>query len=651
MNQLYYFIMDRIKLDDFLHYSYLSGLKVTEDGIFFILKKAKKDRTGYESNFYTLRSGSPRALTTDGKASFGVPYKGNFYFLRNRTGDETKNKEMSTIYSLPLDGGEASPLFDLNGNMTKFTPLDKETFLGIISSDMRLEGLESKEKTKKRKEIENYEEIEEVPFYLNGGGYINGRRERLAVVKKNSVRYIFPDDFNTSFYSLSADGTKLVVLGSVRKGPGIELTTEIRVVDLPAFSWHTALPEGIMSVSGAWILDGSLIAMGSDMKKYGVNENDNFYTIKNQKAELLAFWGESTWSSVGTDIRLGGGESRTTDGDWIYFTSTIGYSSNVYRINREGKIESIVDEVGSVDNIALYNGELYYIGLRGQKLQEIYSEKKGQLTHINRKVLRGKYVGVPERIEYDNDGNRLTGWLLRPMNWEEGKCYPAILDIHGGPKTVYGTVFMHEMQYWAGEGYFVFWTNPRGSDGYGNDWADIRGKYGTVDYSDLMKFTDVVLAKETTIDRERVGVTGGSYGGFMSNWILGHTERFKAIATQRSIYNWISFLTTSDIGPYFATDQCGCSFGDLEALYHRSPMEGILKNASTPTLVLHSDRDYRCPVEQAYQLYTTLVELGVETKFVLFHDETHELSRSGKPINRIKRLEEITKWMDKYLKK
>ena len=136
----------------------------------------------------------------------------------------------------------------------------------------------------------------------------------------------------------------------------------------------------------------------------------------------------------------------------------------------------------------------------------------------------------------------------------------------------------------------------------------------------------------------------------MSNLILGHTDRFKAIATQRSIYNWVSFWGTSDIGPYFAADQCAANIDDLECLFHRSPMEEILKNAKTPTLIIHSDKDYRCPVSEGYQLYSALVEMGVDSKLMLFHDETHELSRSGKPLNRIKRLREITLWMDKYLK-
>ena len=643
--------MNRIELEDFLDYSYLSSLSVSEDGVFFRLSRDSADRKSYKSNFYTLRSGGARALTTDGKAGFGVPYKGRFYFLAKRSEEEQKSRNSSTIYSLPLDGGEAEAYLTVDGKMSRFIPFAENGFVALFSVDRRLEGLGKDEWKTRSEEEENWEDIEERGFYLNGEGYINGRRTRLAVIRDGKTQFVFPDDFSVDSFSLSQERTKLVCAGGVRKQAKEDFRTEVRVVDLTDLSWYTALPAETLSLRGAWFIGESIIAAGKDRKTYGINENCDFYIIKDGKAELLKKWGEALGSSVGSDVRYGGGEGIFTDGSWLYFTTTLDHSSELYRINLKGRIEKVVTGEGSVDSAAVYKGNVYYIALRGQKLQELYSKKEGQLTFFNEEVLRDKYVPVPEEIDYGNDGLKFKGWVLRPFGYTPGEKYPAILCVHGGPKTVYGTVFVNEMMHWAGQGYFVFWTNPRGSDGRGNDFADIRGKYGTVDYSDLMKFTDTVLEKYHDIDPNRVGVTGGSYGGFMSNWILGHTKRFRAIATQRSIYNWVSFLGTSDIGPWFAPDQCGCSFFDIESLYHRSPMEGIVKNASTPTLVLHSDKDYRCPVEQAYQLYSALVEKGVETRFVLFHDETHELSRSGKPVNRLKRLKEITLWMDRHLKK
>ena len=643
--------MDKIKLEDFLEYSYLSGIEVSEWGTVFIKANVNKEKTGYERNYWIIREDEkPKQLTFDGKAGFFKVKDNSLYFLAKRTEEEKKDEDHSFIYALPLDGGEAHLAFKLDSAIGTFDFISDTTLVAIKSVDKRTEKLSKEEKDKVSKELEGYEDIEELGFYLNGEGFTNGRRDRLIYIKDDKCLDIFDDDFSVDSFSLSPDKSKLLAVGETRKSPKEQFYLEIREVDTSDWSWKTILPLGQLSVYAAYHLGDKIIAIGNTMDKYGLNQNPDFFTVENQSIHLLKKWGEAIRSSVGTDVRLGGGQSIVRDGDYIYFSTTLDHSSYVYRIDVNGNIESVIGDEGSVDCFSVKDGKLMFIGMRDQKLQEVYNEDEICLTSFNDKVLENKYVAVPEEIHYENDGVPLTGWVIKPYGYQEGTKYPAIFDIHGGPKTVYGTVFMHEMQYWANEGYFVYWTNPRGSDGRGDEFADIRGKYGTIDYSDLMKFTDVVLEKYPDIDRERLGETGGSYGGFMSNWILGHTDRFKAIATQRSIYNWISFWGTSDIGPYFASDQCAASIYNLEALFHRSPMEEILKNAKTPTLIIHSDKDYRCPVSEGYQLYSALVEKGVESKLMLFHDETHELSRSGKPKNRIKRLREITLWMDKYLK-
>ena len=642
--------MEKIRLEDFLEYNYLSSLSVTEEGVFFIQAQANKERDGYDRYLWTLRDGKAVKLTHDGKAGEYKVRDNRIYFSAKRTEEEKKNKKNTVLYALPLSGGEAYPAITVDKTIANFEFINDDLIVAIESVDKRTENLSKEEKEKIEKEIDGYEDIEELGFYMNGEGFTNGRRSRLVFVKNGKGERVFPDDFSTFSYSLSPDKSRLLAVGEVRKSPKEQFFSEIREVETSSGEWRTLLPSTQISVYSAYYLEDRIIAIGSRMDKYGLNQNADFYYIEDQEAKLLKKWGEAIGSSVGSDVRLGGGNSIVQDGDWLYFTTTLDHSSYIYRINRDGEVENVIGDEGSVDCFSVKDGKLLFIGLRDQKLQEIYSEEEECLTEFNSKVLEGKYVAVPEEIDYENDGVPLTGWVIKPFGYEEGKKYPAIFDIHGGPKTVYGTVFMHEMQYWANEGYFVFWTNPRGADGRGDEFADIRGKYGTIDYSDLMKFTDVVLEKYSAIDRERIGETGGSYGGFMSNWILGHTDRFKAIATQRSIYNWVSFWGTSDIGPYFATDQCGAGIDDLEALFHRSPMEEILKNAKTPTLIIHSDKDYRCPVSEGYQLYSALVEKGVESKLMLFHDETHELSRSGKPRNRVKRLKEITLWMDRYLK-
>ena len=224
------------------------------------------------------------------------------------------------------------------------------------------------------------------------------------------------------------------------------------------------------------------------------------------------------------------------------------------------------------------------------------------------------------------------------------------MNIHGGPRCAYGTGFFHEMQYWANKGYAVIFANPRGSSGNGSGHALLKGDFGGRDYDDLMSFVDATLDQIDFIDSSRLGVTGGSYGGVMTNWIIGHTDRFRAAASQRSISNWTSFEAMSDIGYNFGQNYTGGNpWNNVEALWNQSPL-AYADKVKTPTLFIHSEEDYRCPLPEGIQMYSALQFFGVPSRIVIFKDENHELSRNGKPLNRIKRLQEIINWFEKYLK-
>ncbi|MFL6559469.1 MAG: alpha/beta hydrolase family protein, partial [Bacillus sp. (in: firmicutes)] len=281
-------------------------------------------------------------------------------------------------------------------------------------------------------------------------------------------------------------------------------------------------------------------------------------------------------------------------------------------------------------------GDLYLLSLNGDRPLE-------KLTTAN--DIQNVVLSKPEPIEYEGaNGRKIHGWLMKPVDFEARKKYPLLLEIHGGPHAMYGNTYMNEFQILAAEGYAVLYVNPRGSHGYGQDFVNaVRGDYGGGDYQDLMLAVDYVLAEFDFIDETRLGVTGGSYGGFMTNWIVGHTNRFKAAVTQRSISNWISFYGVSDIGYYFTEWQIDGDFRDVHKLWKHSPL-AYIDNVETPLLILHSEKDYRCPIEQAEQLYISLKRLGKKTKFVRFPEENHELSRSGKPSLRKSRLDYIVEW-------
>jgi dipeptidyl aminopeptidase/acylaminoacyl peptidase len=261
-------------------------------------------------------------------------------------------------------------------------------------------------------------------------------------------------------------------------------------------------------------------------------------------------------------------------------------------------------------------------------------------------------LGRIEEVWYTGrDGNDLQGWILTPPDFDPNKTYPAILEIHGGPLAQYGFAFMFEFFYLTAHDYVVFFTNPRGGQGYGAAHAQaIYDDWGNADYADAMAWTDYV-EKLPYIDETRLGVTGGSYGGFMTNWIIGHTDRFKAAVTQRSVSNFISMLGSSDLHDRWRNlfGAQGYPWDDFDNYWRQSPLK-YFGNVKTPTLVIHSEQDLRCNIEQGEQVFVALKVLGVETELVRFPEESHGLSRGGRTDRRIARLNHILRWFDKYLK-
>ena len=242
--------------------------------------------------------------------------------------------------------------------------------------------------------------------------------------------------------------------------------------------------------------------------------------------------------------------------------------------------------------------------------------------------------------------HNLQGYALLP----EGKGpFPAVLYIHGGPYTSYGQAFNLEFQLLRQKGIAVIYTNPRGSSGYGQDFADLAGKFGEIDQFDLLAFLDHCLAN-LPLDHERIGIAGGSYGGFMTNWLTSNfPERFRAAVSERGICNWLSMWGASDIGPHFTETQIlSGPHQDPETLWQKSPLR-LAAQVKTPTLVIHSEEDHRCPIDQGETWFTALWLAGTCSEFLRFAEENHELSRSGRPDRRTFRLEAILDWFGSHL--
>ena len=650
--------MKAIELKDFLQYKFLNNVRVSPDNTsaLFGVVMCDEENNAYKQNIYLWRDGKAFALTHSGKDS-GAMYldADTILFKSNR---EASDEVKTVFYKMSLLGGEAEKYFEIPLVVSKIEQISEEKFIFMASydKDFSYVGREEKkdELLKAKKEATDYEVFTKIPFCHNGGGYAKNTSSRLYTydVKAKELKQISPEDLEINSFNLKKDKEEILVIAEKEK-KRVAMQAGLYTYNFVTENWNEIVSEKDYSIDAAFYFAGDVLFIGNKEVTHGCNENGRFFKV-NAAGEISLFCDneESLHGSVGSDCRFGGGTSMKVDGNKLYFISTRVKDAYLMSLNTNGEIKEEIVLDGSIDCFDVKDGEIVFVAMKDGKLQELYkkTDEITQVTNLNEAVLADKYVANYEEVTFENDGLDFKGWVLLPKDYDPSKKYPAILDIHGGPKTVYGTVFYHEMQLWANMGYFVFFTNPRGGDGRGNEFLDIFGKYGTIDYDDLMKFTDIVLDKYPAIDASKVGVTGGSYGGFMTNWIVGHTDRFACAATQRSISNWISFYGTSDIGMFFTEDQIhGNIFDSVEKLWEHSPLKYV-KNVVTPTLFIHSDEDFRCPMEQATQFYTAMVDRGVEARFVMFHGENHELSRSGKPKHRVRRLEEITNWMELYLK-
>ncbi len=660
--------MEKLQLRDFLNYKFVSNLEMSPDkkNVGFVVSISDYDSNSYKSNIWLMNSNTKKysKLTSLNKEK-------SFLWLDNETllfaslrDDKLKEKietgeAWSVYYTISINGGEAEEFMRIPLNVTDIKPIDSENFVITAQFDnnlIDLHGLTGEEREKaaaKIKENKDYEVLDEIPFWSNGGGFTNKKRNRLYIFNKTTKKLTpITDEFtDVAVFKLKNDSILYIANRFTDK---LDLYDSLNIYNINENKNTILIPQEKYSIGYADFIGDKIVLTLSDMSEIGLNQNKDIYLFENGELKLITKHDTGFGNSVGSDCRYGGGKSVRIVGDNMYFTSTLGKSSFINKLSLNGDLLILSDNIGSIDCFDVNNDEILFIGLRGSRLQEIYSlvgETETQLTTLNEDIYTNKSISIPEYMPfYNDDGIELDGFVIKPVDYDENKKYPAILDIHGGPKTVYGEVFYHEMQVWANMGYFVFFCNPRGSDGRGDEFSDIRGKYGTIDYDDLMKFTDLVLKHYPQIDDSRVGVTGGSYGGFMTNWIIGHTDRFKCAASQRSISNWISKFGTTDIGYYFNADQnASTPWQNHDKLWWHSPLKYADK-AVTPTLFIHSEEDYRCWLTEGLQMFTALKYHGVESRLCMFRGENHELSRSGKPKHRVRRLEEMTNWFEKYLK-
>ena len=394
-----------------------------------------------------------------------------------------------------------------------------------------------------------------------------------------------------------------------------------------------------------------LAYLGHDDKKTNY-ENNLLYVKDLRSGETQTFATDLdrslesvTWAANGRGVYV----SYDSEGK-----TTLGYQP------LKGRFEVITDEIGSVSFGRPYSGGDYDISDRGlvaftladtQAPADVAVVKRGEpraITQLNADALGNKELAKVEEVwlKSKHDELPIQGWVAYPPGFDKSKKYPLVLEIHGGPVANYGPHFSAEVQLFAAQGNVVLYMNPRGSDSYGKEFAQtIHHNYPSHDYDDLMTGVDHLIS-EGFIDKDRLFVTGGSGGGVLTAWTVGHTDRFTAAVVAKPVINWYSFVLTADFYPFFADYWFpGKPWEHMEHYMKRSPISYV-GNVTTPTMLLTGEADYRTPISETEQYYQALKLQGVDTAMVRIPDASHGITR--RPSNLLNKVAYIQWWFDKH---
>ena len=499
---------------------------------------------------------------------------------------------------------------------------------------------------------EDVKHIDALPVWFNGVGYVYSIRNVAYVVDVDSgfKSRVTPEGSYIVDASISPDGTLIAYIERLDELRPYEMALVVKAVD---GSWEKRFLEEYTLWSLEWSDNGLLAVLGHNRSR-GLSSHNKIYVVDprdDRVVNILKGFQLNVSNTVNSDVRGPSCSSRFIwVGDEVVFQVSEAGKVVLYRAGLDIEPEKFLElDNMSIDEFSVAGRRVFFtaMGFSIPKELYVYDESIVKVTRFNNGFIDDFLLVEPEHFKFRaSDGVEIDGWIYKPDG--EGP-FPWILYIHGGPKTMFGYSFMEEFQLYVSSGYAVVITNPRGSDGYTEEFADIRGKYGERDYDDLMEAVDYVLERYPFLDRDRFGVAGGSYGGFMTNWVVTHTDRFRAAVTMRSICDWISMFGTTDIGFYFVEDQIGCTpIENIGKCVEKSPITYV-SNVKTPTLIIHSVNDFRCWLDQALLFYTALKKVGVETRLVIFPNEDHDLSRKGKPKHRVERLWEILRWFGRWL--
>lgn len=660
----------KMSTDDLMAFKFVESAAMAPDEreIVFTIKTVAEKQKKYFSHIHMMNiDGSNLRQYTFGEVSDSGPV---FSPDGKLIAFQSKRGEKKGIYIIPRDGGEARLLVEKDGGYSEisFTPDARRILCCFRPAD----EVPKDEHGKKEQPV--YRHITRLLYKMDNYGFFPTAEAQIWTfdVETGEGTQLTKGGRGKENASLSPDGRHVVYVMNTARHHDVDLDcTDLFIIPIKGGKARKIpTPEGPafeprFSPDGKWI---AYLGHDNPNDAWGVTNTHLWKVpVRGGKAvDLTKKLDRMTFDLTISDTAEGDGLVApvwSADGKWIYFQVSDAGSTHIYRVSASGrKMETVIGGKLHVSGMSLAGRKnllALLIANHTSPTDVFVADAKAnarpkRVTNFNKELEREVAIAKPEEVIFRAyDGYPVHGWILKPYGFSPRRKYPSILQIHGGPRVQYGNTFFHEMQYLAAQGYVVYYSNPRGGQGYGEKHANyIAANWGTVDYDDCMAFADY-MEKKSYINRARMGVTGGSYGGYMTNWIVTHTSRFAAAVTQRSVVNLESMFGSSDIGFHLPREIAGDKWAgpsrDPESYRRQSPLTYV-QNIRTPLLIIHSEQDLRCPIEQAEQLFATLKMLKRTVEFVRFPGEPHGLSRCGRPDRRVARLEWMLKWFDRYLK-
>ncbi len=657
---------------DLFAFKWIADPQISPDGSQVAYVQVTVDEKGdrYQTSIWSVSTnGGVSRRITNGPADSSPRWSRDGKMLAFLRGGERDGKPLpAQVHVLRLDGGEPRAVTSLRRGVTS---IDWSPVKNSIAFTVATKPDDIGEEKKSEDHVSDVRIINQAVYRANGTGYNDvERRGHLWVIDVadggEKPTQLTSGTFSEGDVEWSPDGSKIYFTSERVNEPYYDVRTNA-LYSVPASGGEMTKISSYDGGIGSFAISpdgGSVAFVGAIAHPVQSHTESDLFVASTQRGSqvrnLTASYDYEVLGGVGGDqaaprASRGPRPVWSADGKTILLTIANEGMVNLSRVDvasgrvtpwTQGKHAIVTYDINGGKTVVLRStptmiGDLYAIANDGAMTR---------LTNANEKLWSELTLTEPEEMWWTSfDGQRIEGWLQRPPDFDPSKKYPLILDIHGGPHSAYGYIFDHEFQWMAAKGYVVLYPNPRGSTTYGEKFANIiQYHYPGDDYKDLMAGVDASLAKGY-IDPKRLAVTGGSGGGLLTNWVITQTDRFAAAVSQRDIADWSNFWYVADFTLFQPTWFKKAPWEDPEDFRARSPITYI-ERVKTPLMLILGEADWRTPTMSGGEMmFRALKYRHIPTVMVRFPDESHELSRSGKPWHRVERLQNIVNWFDKWI--